>query len=109
MIGGFSPNKATISSFHVKAFVAHSTIIELYIVNPSLPYISNLRERRSLCVKKVEHLAAPLAEEMDMGREISVVADTVVIDCYHLSGVVLGEQTQSVVKGCARKSHYPRL
>ena len=48
-------------------------------------------------VENVVNLAAALADEVSVKADVAIVANSVLVDCYHLGSVVLREHSERVV------------
>ena len=83
--------------------LAEAAIVDLRLVHLEALGHTLVAEGRHLLLHEIIDLLTLLAEEMDMGLQIAVVAAAVLVDCDHLGRIVLGEEAQRVIDGRSRE------
>lgn len=82
--------------FLLHAVGTYALVIKLHIVHLVAAHIAHRHKVRHV-VEDVDYAPATLAIEVGMGGNIPVVADTMLVDGYHLGGIVFGKQAERVV------------
>lgn len=83
------------------AFLADTFIVELLLINQVAVNEFWTPQQRSLLIEEIIDLSAFLAEEMDMWRDVAIIAYTMIIDGDHLSYLLLSKETQRIINSCA--------
>lgn len=94
-----------VANFLCEAILAYALVVELHVADVVPADTLACKQWRHL-VEYVIHLAAALAIEVSVGVNVSVVAHSMVIDCYHLGCVMLGEHPKGIVYCSAAECVY---
>ena len=81
----------------LRTFCADSLVVELLFVHDVAIDHFLFFQLRGFLIKEVDDLTAFLAVEVDMAVDVAIVAYTMLVDGYHLSGMLLAQHAERVI------------